>query len=72
MTFTVARDSQQLQLQCTPEPGGDGNGRIGVQLVSNTFIQHTYAKDAAEVVSMAQSEFTRWGRFRVQGLGLGV
>ncbi|EFJ48911.1 hypothetical protein VOLCADRAFT_80977 [Volvox carteri f. nagariensis] len=48
-----------LSLRCTPDPGADGQGRIGVQLTSNTYILHTYPRSTTEVLAMTQSEFNR-------------
>ncbi|KXZ44718.1 hypothetical protein GPECTOR_63g44 [Gonium pectorale] len=50
---------QVLKLRVTPEAGADGQGRLGVQLSSNTYIKHTYAANAGEVLAMTQSEFNR-------------
>ncbi|GLI59615.1 hypothetical protein VaNZ11_001547 [Volvox africanus] len=51
--------AEVLSLRCTPDVGTDGQGRIGVQLTSNTYILHTYPKSATEVLTMTQGEFNR-------------
>ncbi|GLC37361.1 hypothetical protein PLESTB_001595500 [Pleodorina starrii] len=54
-----AGDGEVLTLRCTPDAGSDGQGRIGVQLTSNTYIMHTYPTSTPEVLAMTQSEFNR-------------
>ncbi len=50
-----------VALRVTPDVGPEGQGRIGVQLSSNTYIAHTYPRGPGEVLAMTQSEFNRWG-----------
>lgn len=48
-----------VALRVTPDVGPEGQGRIGVQLSSNTYIAHTYPQGPGEVLAMTQSEFNR-------------
>ncbi|GIL77034.1 hypothetical protein Vretifemale_6605 [Volvox reticuliferus] len=59
MAGSSSKIAEVLSLRCTPDVGTDGQGRIGVQLTSNTYILHTYPKSATEVLTMTQSEFNR-------------
>jgi RIP metalloprotease RseP len=59
LTLKIQRDSETLSLKVTPEPGPDGQGRIGVQLYPNGNTVRRRAANLLEAFSKGASEFQK-------------
>ena len=59
LPLTIQRGEQKLSLSVTPEPGADGNGRIGVQLAPNGKVVRYRAANLVEAFSKGAVEFQR-------------
>lgn len=57
--LTIERGDRTLSLNVTPEPGPDGNGRIGVQLAPHGNVVRYRAANLVEAFSKAAVEFQR-------------
>lgn len=68
LAFQVQRGDEVIDLKAVPVPGRDGQGAIGVSLVSHTFIKHTKPNSLAESLAMTVSEFNRLGSTVLNGL----
>lgn len=68
MQFQVQRDGTVVQLPCLPDVQPDGSGRIGVQIFSNTTIDHIKAKDVPDALNLATTEFNRLAAVVTGGL----
>jgi membrane-associated protease RseP (regulator of RpoE activity) len=67
LTLKIQRDSETLSLKVTPEPGPDGQGRIGVQLYPNGKTVRRRAANLLEAFSKGASEFQKIAVLTGQG-----
>jgi membrane-associated protease RseP (regulator of RpoE activity) len=67
LTLKVQRDNKTLSLKVTPEPGPDGQGRIGVQLYPNGKTQRRHADNLLEAFSTGASQFQKIVILTAQG-----
>ncbi len=59
LQLTIQRENETLSLKVTPEPGGDGKGRIGVALAPNGKLVRHRAANVVEAFRTAAVEFQR-------------
>lgn len=69
LTLTVERDERVIPLQVTPQPGPDGQGRIGVQLFPNGTPTYRSPQGLFEVLGLASEQFQDIVVRTVQGFG---
>lgn len=69
LKLTVERDERVVPLQVTPQPGPDGQGRIGVQLFPNGTPTYRSPQSPLEVFSLAAEQFQDIVVRTVQGFG---
>lgn len=69
LKMEILRDGQKVLLEVTPELGGDGQGRIGVQLSPNGEETRNRAKNIFEAFTLGASEFQRLIDLTLKGFG---
>ncbi|MGL5082147.1 MAG: RIP metalloprotease RseP [Microcoleaceae cyanobacterium] len=69
LDMQVKRGDQVLALTVTPEPDGEGMGRIGVQLTHNREVTRRQAQGLIDAFTQGADEFQRIIRLTVQGFG---
>ncbi|MCS6812031.1 MAG: RIP metalloprotease RseP [Cyanobacteria bacterium] len=57
LTLTIERNNQPLLIQVIPQPGADGKGRIGVQLLPHGKPSYRPVKNPLEVINLAATQF---------------
>jgi len=67
LEMEIQRDGEKLFLEITPELGGDGKGRIGVQLISNGEIVRNTINNISEACTLGAEEFQRIVVLTLQG-----
>jgi hypothetical protein len=58
-SFTLQGAPALIDVETVPEAGPNGQGRIGVRLSANSYINHVKAPGPAEAVRIANAEFIR-------------
>jgi len=69
LTMEILRDGQKVAVEVTPEVGGDGKGRIGVQLTPNGEEVRHRAKNIFEAFTAGATEFQRLTDLTLKGFG---
>ncbi len=69
LKMEILRDGQKVSVEVTPELGGDGKGRIGVQLTPNGEEVRHRAKNIVEAFTSGASEFQRLIDLTLKGFG---